>query len=54
MLIHEFRRSHASYLIHKRCNPLVIAQRLGHKNVVKALIHIVTSIPLPQRKRLRL
>ncbi|MDV5128901.1 MULTISPECIES: site-specific integrase [Bacillus] len=54
ILIHEFRRSHASYLIHKRCNPLVIAQRLGHKNVVKALIHIVTSIPLPQRKRLRL
>ncbi|MCT6511948.1 site-specific integrase [Bacillus subtilis] len=37
ILIHEFRHSHASYLIHKRCNPLVIAQRLGHKNVAETL-----------------
>ncbi|MHA6486725.1 site-specific integrase [Bacillus cabrialesii] len=37
ILIHEFRHSHASYLIHKRCNPLVIAQRLGHKNLAETL-----------------
>ncbi|MED1817371.1 tyrosine-type recombinase/integrase [Bacillus subtilis] len=37
IVLHEFRHSHASYLINKRCNPLVIAQRLGHKNVAETL-----------------
>ncbi|PGM87692.1 tyrosine-type recombinase/integrase [Bacillus cereus] len=37
ILLHEFRHSHASYLINKGVNPLVVAQRLGHSNVATTL-----------------
>jgi len=37
ILLHEFRHSHASYLINKGINPLVVAQRLGHSNVSTTL-----------------
>ncbi|PYE91562.1 tyrosine-type recombinase/integrase [Bacillus sp. 196mf] len=37
ILIHEFRHSHASYLINKGVSPLVVAQRLGHSNVSTTL-----------------
>ncbi|EKS8370495.1 site-specific integrase [Bacillus thuringiensis] len=37
ILIHEFRHSHASYLINKGVSPLVVAQRLGHSNVATTL-----------------
>ncbi|MED1381748.1 site-specific integrase [Bacillus mycoides] len=37
IVIHEFRHSHASYLINKGVSPLVVAQRLGHSNVSTTL-----------------
>ncbi|MES9687566.1 tyrosine-type recombinase/integrase, partial [Bacillus sp. JJ353] len=37
IVLHEFRHSHASYLINKNCNPLIISQRLGHKDVAETL-----------------
>ncbi|HDT6577495.1 site-specific integrase [Bacillus cereus group sp. BfR-BA-01489] len=37
ILLHEFRHSHASYLINKGVTPLVVAQRLGHSNVATTL-----------------
>lgn len=37
ILLHEFRHSHASYLINKGVSPLVVAQRLGHSNVSTTL-----------------
>lgn len=37
ILLHEFRHSHASYLINKNVNPLVVAQRLGHSDVATTL-----------------
>ncbi|WP_144471522.1 MULTISPECIES: site-specific integrase [Bacillus] len=37
IVIHEFRHSHASYLINKNCNPLVLANRLGHSDVAETL-----------------
>jgi len=37
ILLHEFRHSHASYLINKGVSPLVVAQRLGHSNVATTL-----------------
>lgn len=37
ILIHEFRHSHASYLINKGVSPLVVAQRLGHSDVSTTL-----------------
>ena len=35
--IHDFRHSHASYLLHKNVNIVVISKRLGHKNVKTTL-----------------
>lgn len=35
--IHEFRHSHASYLINKKCTITVVAARLGHKDVAETL-----------------
>ncbi|MCQ6316349.1 tyrosine-type recombinase/integrase, partial [Bacillus cereus] len=37
ILLHEFRHSHASYLINKGISPLVVAQRLGHSDVATTL-----------------
>jgi integrase len=37
ILLHEFRHSHASYLINKGVSPLVVAQRLGHSDVSTTL-----------------
>ncbi|MBW3492744.1 site-specific integrase [Bacillus sp. FDAARGOS_1420] len=37
ILLHEFRHSHASYLINKGVSPLVVAQRLGHSNISTTL-----------------
>jgi len=37
ILLHEFRHSHASYLINKGVNPLMVAQRLGHSDVATTL-----------------
>ncbi|MBJ8024617.1 tyrosine-type recombinase/integrase [Bacillus cereus] len=37
ILLHEFRHSHASYLINKGVSPLVVAQRLGHSSVSTTL-----------------
>ncbi|MEX0416541.1 tyrosine-type recombinase/integrase [Bacillus sp. C30] len=37
ILLHEFRHSHASYLINKGVSTLVVAQRLGHSNVATTL-----------------
>lgn len=37
ILLHEFRHSHASYLINKGVSPLVVAQRLGHSDVATTL-----------------
>ncbi|MGX5571763.1 tyrosine-type recombinase/integrase [Bacillus toyonensis] len=37
IVLHEFRHSHASFLINKGVNPLVVAQRLGHANVSTTL-----------------
>ncbi|ANS39697.1 hypothetical protein A8142_15295 [Bacillus velezensis] len=54
ILIHEFRHSHASYLIHNRCNPLVIAQRLGHKNVAETLNTYSHLYPSAQREMVEL
>lgn len=50
ILIHEFRHSHASYLIHKKSNPLIIAQRLGHKNVAETLNTYSHLYPSAQRE----
>lgn len=35
--IHDIRHSHASYLINLGCAPLLISERLGHKNVQTTL-----------------
>lgn len=35
--LHEFRHSHASYLINKGVSPLIVAQRLGHSDVATTL-----------------
>lgn len=37
IVIHEFRHSHASYLINKTFNPLVLPNRLGHSDVAETL-----------------
>ncbi|MEC2597001.1 site-specific integrase, partial [Bacillus cereus] len=37
ILLHEFRHSHASYLINKGVSPLIVAQRLGHSDVAATL-----------------
>ncbi|AOM13841.1 tyrosine-type recombinase/integrase [Bacillus thuringiensis] len=37
ILLHEFRHSHASYLINKGVSPLMVAQRLGHSDVATTL-----------------
>lgn len=37
IVIHEFRHSHASYLINKGVSPLIVAQRLGHSDVATTL-----------------
>ncbi|AHA74591.1 MULTISPECIES: site-specific integrase [Bacillus] len=37
IVMHEFRHSHASYLINKGVSPLVVAQRLGHSDVATTL-----------------
>ncbi|BAR86699.1 protein YdcL [Bacillus thuringiensis serovar tolworthi] len=37
IVLHEFRHSHASYLINKGVSPLVVAQRLGHSDVATTL-----------------
>ena len=37
IVLHEFRHSHASYLINKGVSPLIVAQRLGHSNVATTL-----------------
>ncbi|MGX5633415.1 tyrosine-type recombinase/integrase [Bacillus thuringiensis] len=37
ILLHEFRHSHASYLINRGVSPLVVAQRLGHSDVSTTL-----------------
>ncbi|MES1050606.1 site-specific integrase [Bacillus thuringiensis] len=37
ILLHEFRHSHASYLINLGVSPLVVAQRLGHSDVATTL-----------------
>ncbi|CUB51458.1 Transposase from transposon Tn916 [Bacillus subtilis] len=37
ILLHEFRHSHASYLINRGVSPLVVAQRLGHSDVATTL-----------------
>ncbi|MBC6972579.1 site-specific integrase [Bacillus sp. Xin] len=37
IIIHEFRHSHASYLINRGVSPLVVAQRLGHSDVATTL-----------------
>ncbi|MEW4150658.1 tyrosine-type recombinase/integrase [Bacillus thuringiensis] len=37
ILLHEFRHSHASYLINNGVSPLVVAQRLGHSDVATTL-----------------
>ena len=35
--IHDLRHSHASYLIHLGCSPLLISERLGHEKVQTTL-----------------
>lgn len=35
--IHDLRHSHASYLIHLGCSPLLISERLGHEKVLTTL-----------------
>ncbi|MEC3158961.1 site-specific integrase [Bacillus thuringiensis] len=37
IVLHEFRHSHASYLINKGVSPLIVAQRLGHSDVATTL-----------------
>lgn len=37
IVLHEFRHSHASFLINKGVSPLVVAQRLGHSDVATTL-----------------
>ena len=37
IVMHEFRHSHASYLINKNVGPGVVAERLGHKSVATTL-----------------
>lgn len=37
IVMHEFRHSHASYLINKGVTPGVVAERLGHKSVATTL-----------------
>ncbi|MGG0259279.1 site-specific integrase [Bacillus mycoides] len=37
IVLHEFRHSHASYLINKGVSPLMVAQRLGHSDVATTL-----------------
>ncbi|EKS8368114.1 tyrosine-type recombinase/integrase [Bacillus thuringiensis] len=37
ILLHEFRHSHASYLINLGVSPLIVAQRLGHSDVATTL-----------------
>lgn len=37
ILLHDFRHSHASYLINKGVSPLVVAQRLGHSDIATTL-----------------
>lgn len=37
IILHEFRHSHASYLINKGVSPLVVSQRLGHSDVATTL-----------------
>ncbi len=36
-MLHEFRHSHASYLINKSVSPLIVVQRLGHSDVATTL-----------------
>ena len=35
--IHDLRHSHASYLVHLGCSPLLISERLGHEKVQTTL-----------------
>lgn len=37
IIIHDLRHSHASYLIHLGCSPLLISERLGHEKVQTTL-----------------
>lgn len=48
IVLHEFRHSHASYLIDKGVSPLVVAQRLGHTDVATMLNIYSHLYPLKQ------
>ena len=48
--IHGFRHSHASLLIEQGISPLLIAQRLGHKDVTTTLKYYAHLYPNKQKK----
>lgn len=48
--IHDFRHSHASLLIEQGFSPLIVAQRLGHKDVVTTLKIYAHLYPSKQQK----
>lgn len=50
ILLHEFRHSHASYLIAKSVDPLVIAYRLGHSDVATTLNTYSHMYPSKQKE----
>lgn len=48
--IHDFRHSHASLLIEQGFSPLLVAQRLGHKDVTTTLKFYAHLYPNKQKK----
>lgn len=48
--IHDFRHSHASLLIEKGYSPMIIAERLGHKNINTTLKIYAHIYPNKQQK----
>ncbi|SDI43844.1 tyrosine-type recombinase/integrase [Natribacillus halophilus] len=54
IVLHEFRHSHASYLIDKNVNPIVIAHRLGHSDVATTLNTYSHMYPSKQKEAVEL
>ncbi|MCL2474915.1 MAG: site-specific integrase [Chloroflexi bacterium] len=52
--VHDLRHSHASLLIHKGCNILVVAQRLGHTDINRTLNTYSHLYPSAQKDILNL
>ncbi|MDD3231954.1 MAG: tyrosine-type recombinase/integrase [Clostridia bacterium] len=48
--MHDFRHSHASYLISRKTPIVVISKRLGHNNVIETLNTYIHMFPNDQFK----